>query len=72
MDEETEKSKPNVVDSKIKEALNDELTSFMNPKIGRSRLDNTPETVPAQPQNYPNFDNIENEISSQIQKRQIL
>ena len=44
----------------------------MNPKIGRGGLGNTPQTAPVQPQNYPNFDNIENEISSQIQKRPIV
>ncbi len=72
MDEEAGKPKPNVVDSKLKEALNDELTSFMNPKIGRGTLGNIPQTVPVPTQSYPNFDNVENEISSQIQKKPVV
>jgi len=72
MDEEAGKPKPNVVDSKLKEALNDELTSFMNPKIGKNTGGNTAQTTPIPTQSRPNFYNLENEISSRIQNKPVV
>jgi len=79
LNEETEKNKENIIDSKVKEAINDELTAFMNPKIGKNQSNNTLSSSSfSSNQNPENFGNVldklnENkDIISENQKRPII
>ena len=58
MDEETGKTKENIIDSKVKEAINDELTAYMNPKIGKGSQNDASPSLLSSNQNPASFGNL--------------
>ncbi len=63
MDEDTKKIEENTIDSKLKEAISDELNTFINPKIGKSQTNDAVLPPPVSNQSSAHLGDIDRLIS---------